>query len=331
MVAIPFALTVLFFALPGPPGDALPLWAFLLLVVAFDVSHVWATLYISYFDAEAFRRRRLLFLLPVPIAFFVSYRLYLIDPTLFWTLLSYVAIHHFVSQHWGFVALYRLRGQERGRFDRALDKWTLWVGALGPVLCWHASARSFDWFGHGEVFLFSLPPAIRPELYALMGLTALVYLGRQGMHAKAGRFNVGKNLWMLASWLSWSLGIGLADHPLVSLACINLLHGIPFLVLVWARCADDPERGGIVGWLVRPRNLWAFLGILFLFALAEEGLWDGLVWGGTYVPALELSTQTKAVCASVLVTPQIVHYVLDAFLWKLDGSNPDLEAFLKGR
>ena len=332
MIGLPFAFTVGALRVPRP--EDLPLWAFLFLVVAFDVAHVWSTLYVSYLDRGAFARRRLLFLLPVPITVFVAYRLHLHSPVLFWTLVAYVAIHHFAAQQYGFVALYKLRAGERDPIDRYLDKWTLWVGALGPVLWWHASPAEtrFDWFGHGEQFLFRLDPALRTDVLALMAAFAVIYGARQVRLALAGRFNVGKNLWMLGSWLSWSLGIGLADHPLVSLACINLFHGIPFLVLVWHRCNQNWEASPradavpsrLVAWLSRRRNVWAFYGLLLVVALAEEGLWEGLVWG-TYLPRVELGPEAISLGVALLATPQIVHYYLDAWLWKLDGSNPDLE------
>jgi len=354
MLGIPALFTLLALQLENP--REVPLWAFLFLVVAFDVAHVWATVYLSYLDTAALRRRRLLFLLPVPLTILVGFRLHLHSPILFWTLMAYVAIHHFVSQQWGFVALYKLRGQERGPLDRYLDKWTLYAGAFGPILLWHTYEHAtFDWFGHGERFLFTLPPELRVDILAGMGAFAALYLARQAWQASQGRLNVGKNLWMLAAWVSWSLGVAMVDHPLVALACINLLHGIPFLVLVWwrlrgnwgGRSSVDRAGSPLVSWVAgsEPKDAadaarqsrWVRrFGLLALFyvpllvlGLAEEGLWEGLVWGN-YLPRFrEFSHAQLSLIVAVLATPQIVHYFLDAWLWKLDGSNPDFERALK--
>jgi hypothetical protein len=338
LLAVPAVATALALLAPGPAGP-LPLWAFLLLVVAFDVAHVWSTLYVSYLDREAFARRRLLFLLPIPLALLGSYRLHAHSPVLFWSLLAYVAIHHFASQQWGFIALYKLRAQDRDPFDRYLDKWTLWVGALGPVLWWHSSTRRFDWFGHGEEFLIALDPALQVDIAAVMLAFAALWLARQAVHLRRGTLVPGKVLWMVAAWLSWSLGIGLAEHPLVSLAAINLLHGIPFLGLVWFRCNRRWEgRAGeshspLLARLSQRRALWAFYGLVLLLALLEEGLWDGALWGVhlhalTGVAPLALGDDARSLLVAALATPQIVHYYLDAWLWKLDGSNPDLHLAL---
>jgi hypothetical protein len=340
LLALPAALTLLCLALPAP-ASPLPLGWFLLLVVAFDVAHVWTTLYLSYLDRETFARRRLLFLLPVPLAVLVSYRLHVHSPALFWTLLAYVAIHHFISQQWGFIALYRLRAGERDPVDRTLDRWALWAGALGPLLWWHASpARTFDWFGHGEEFLFALDPALRPDIVAATATVGVVWVVRQAWRAARGDAPcAGKVLWMVASWLSWSVGIVWGQSPLVSLAAINLLHGVPFLGLVWFRLNRRFEapaaraRSPLLGLLAQRGMVWAFYGLVLALALLEEGLWDGTHWG-TYVRGLtglappDLGDRATSLLVAVLVTPQIVHYVLDGWLWRLDGTNPDLHAAL---
>jgi hypothetical protein len=344
MLGLPllFTLLALLGALVAPRVEDLPLWAFLFLVVAFDVAHVWATVFISYLDTAALKRRRLLFLLPIPLTVVIGYRLHLHSPALFWTLMAYVAIHHFMAQQWGFVALYKLRAGER--FDRYLDKWTVYVGALGPVLYWHTTDAAFDWFGHGERFLTRLPADLQSDILWGMGIVAAVYVARQVAHAHSSRFNLGKNLWMAAVWASWSLGIGMASHPLVSLACINLLHGIPFLVLVWWRLkrgwsqasSEERSESRFLAWLsgagAEGRNRWLLILVfyvpLLVVGLAEEGAWEGLVWGN-YLPRVEgLSAAQLSLIVAVLSTPQIVHYYLDAWLWKLDGSNPDFERAL---
>lgn len=331
LVAIPFLLAPALALVPQDPGAVTPLWAFLLLVVGFDVAHVWATLYISYLDPEVRARRKLALLLPIPLAFGITYRLHAYDPAVFWTLLAYFAIYHFAAQHYGFVALYEHRAGEGRLLDRRLDKWTTWVGALGPVVWWHAASaeRGFDWFGHGEQFLLAIDPSFKLDVYVVMALTAVVYALRQGVLAWRGRFNWGKNLWMLAIWASWSIGVTITEHPLVSLAVINLLHGIPFLALVWHRCRQDlPRKTGAVAWFTQ--RAWAFFGLIVVLALLEEGLWDGLLWGNylSLDDGPRLSTRGQSLAVAFLAVPQIVHYVLDGFLWKTDGKNPDLDRML---
>jgi hypothetical protein len=304
------------------------------------VAHVWSTLYLSYLDRETFARRRLLFLLPIPIAILISWRLHLYSPVLFWTLLAYFAIHHFAAQQLGFVALYRTLAGERDPLDRRLDWWAVWTGALGPVVWWHASPdQDFDWFGNGEEFLIRLDPSIKPDIAVFMAAIGLLWTARQVWHARNGTFNPGKVMWMAAIWLSWSIGIGLADHPIVSIAAINLLHGGPFLALVWFRCNrrwEGRAKGApspILASLSQKRMVLAFYGVVLAFGLLESTTWDWTEWGVYLQPlfgvkTLNLRPVFEALLVAVLATPQIVHYYLDRWLWKLDGSNPDLNEVL---
>ena len=343
IVAVPLVAAVVSLATLGRGlQGSMPLWGFLLAVVAFDVAHVWATLYLTYLDPDVLRRRRLLLLLTLPVSFLVAYRIHLHSSTLFWTLLAYVAIFHFIKQQYGFIALYKMRAGERSTFDFYIDKWTLWAGALGPVLLWHASpARQFDWFNADEEFIARIDPAFEPEIIALMALFAVVYLGRQIHRWRTGAtLNHGKNMWMVASWISWSVGLSLSGHPFVSAAFINLLHGVPFLALVWYRCNrrwqdQQPTPGArLLAWLSQRRHWLYFYGLVLVLALLEETLWDGLVWR-VYLPQLtsrplpQPGGAALSLWVALLSLPQIAHYYLDAWLWKLDGSNPDLVTALQ--
>jgi hypothetical protein len=340
MLALPMlaALASLVTLRAGWQG-ALPLWAFLLVVVSFDVTHVWATVYVTYLDREVWRERRLLLVLTPLVSLAVSYRVHERSPTLFWSLLAYVAIYHFVQQQWGFVALYKARAGEKGRLDYYLDRWTLWVGALGPVLLWHASPkRQFDWFHAGESFIFRLDAALSGEIVFVMALFGAAWCARQAqLVAAGGRLNLGKTLWMVCSWTSWLVGIGASVHPFVSAAFLNLFHGPQFIALVWFRARRRFERrpeatSPRLAQLFLGRRWLAFYGLLLAVAVVEELLWDGAVWQ-VYLPRLletrELSGATLSFWVALLSVPQLTHYYLDAWIWKLDGSNPDLAELVR--
>jgi hypothetical protein len=317
-----------------------PLWAYLLFFVSFDVAHVWSTLYLSYLDKEAFGRHRSFLLAIVPACFLGVFALHYVSPTAFWTILAYFAIYHFAKQQYGFIAIYKALHKERAALDYRLDKLTLWVGALGPVLLWHSAPRGqFDWFGSGEEFLFTLPTSWHPWVQAAMVLVAGAWVGRQVQRwARGAGVNRGKVLWMVASWVSWYVGVRVADHLFVSAAFLNLFHGVPYLMLVWRRCnvrwgqGQAPGPGQrLVAWISQRRRLLIFYGLLLALAVVEEALWDGVVWK-KYLPEAtgwsgpELSAWALAAWVSLLSLPQVVHYFLDGVLWKMNAKNPDLKA-----
>ena len=314
-----------------------PLWAFVLFVVAFDVSHVWATLFRTYFDAAERAHRRALYGLAPPLIFAVSWSLHSWDPSAFWTIAAYFAIYHFLSQDYGFVALSKARQGERRLADYRWDRLAVWVGSLGPVLLWHASpSRRFDWFDAGEVFLVRLGPEWRSPIVVVYGSVATLYALRQLQRWRRDRaWNPGKLQLMALIWLRWGLG-SLIEHPIASLAFINVFHGLPFIALVWC-CAEHRWRDraavdkleGFASFLTRPGRWFAFFAFLVLLGGLEELLWDGLVWR-RYLPqhGFRLSGSWQSAAVALLALPQLLHYVLDGFIWRLDGSNPGLREAL---
>lgn len=336
MVVIPFiAGTIALFLVTAFQIEE-PLWVYMLAFVAFDVAHVWATAYLTYLDKKRFSRRRALYTWPIPIGFLAAFILHVSSPTAYWTLLSYFAIFHFAKQQYGFVAIYKALHRERSRLDYWLDKTTLWVGALGPVLLWHAAPHGqFEWFGSGEDFLIRLPPAWSSALQMGMILVAVTWSVRQvWLWRTAGHWNPGKTMWMVASWASWLLGVKYSQHLLVSAAYINFIHGLPFLILVYRRLASQRgttalEGAPLVAWLSAPGRGWAFYAFVFGIGLIEEIFWDGMVWQ-TYMPTLFTFAPAPTTgwqlsfWIALLSTPQIVHYFLDGFLWKMNAHNDDL-------
>eukprot|EP01043_Picozoa_sp_COSAG02_P030658 COSAG02_NODE_1970_length_10224_cov_104.344691_4_plen_273_part_00 len=162
-------------------SDEVPLWCFLPLVVLGDIMHIWATLLRTYLDTGARDKRGRLFFLSPPALLLFGFCLHAWSEVLHASFVSYVAIYHFVSQNYGFLAIYKARVGERfNMFDYRLDYWTLMMAALGPVLIWHATpTRRFSWFGFGEEFLIRLPESYQPLLYVMYISMALGWLGRQ--------------------------------------------------------------------------------------------------------------------------------------------------------
>lgn len=313
-----------------------PLWVYMLAFVAFDVAHVWATAYLTYLDKTRYARRKALYTWPIPIGFLTAFVLHVNSPKLYWSILAYFAIFHFAKQQYGFIAIYKALQKERSKLDYVLDKSTLWIGALGPVFLWHATPHGqFEWFGSGEDFLVRLPPAWLQIVQVGMVCSAVVWCARQfWVWFRHGAWNPGKTMWMVASWASWALGVTYSEHLLVSAAYINFIHGLPFLILVHRRLACQRgttalEKAPLVAWLAAPGRAWAFYGFVFAIGLVEEVFWDGMVWQ-TYLPTIlafspvPTSGWQLSFWIALLSTPQIVHYFLDGFLWKMNHHNDDL-------
>ncbi len=321
-------------------GADLPVWGWVLLVVLIDVSHVYASLYRTYFDREEFQRRRGLYL-SVPLGVFLGgVILYTIDGLFFWRLLAYTAVIHFIRQQYGFMVLYKHRSGERDKWELHLDRWLIYMTMLYPLAYWHTHLpRKFVWFIEGDFFSAPVVEVVHGMGWIYLFLIT-TYLLKEVWFTWSGRpLNPGKHLVMITTALVWYIGIVQYNSDYSFTVTNVVIHGVPYMALVWLYCRRKWMGPAGHSWLQtisRPTWVMGFVGILCLLAFLEEGIWDLLVWGdhpmifggidGAWIDGSEL----LAIIVPLLVLPQATHYVLDAFIWKLNASNPDLKAYLLG-
>jgi len=312
----------------------MPPWMFALLIVACDVAHVWATAFRVYLDPERFRRRRGLFL-GVPLACFAGgVVLYGMGADVFWRVLAYLAVWHFIRQQWGWVAYARARAGEGGT-DRRLDQAVVYAVTLYPLVFWHAHLpRAFHWFVDGD--FVALPALAAGAGAAVHWAIVALFVARQAQHVATGRgVNLAKLQIVLVTFVAWYGGIVALDSDVAFTALNVLSHGVPYLAVVWAveRRHAASHRTPFAR-LFRPQLAAVFLALLVLVAYIEEWLWDGLVWrdhAGLFPGFGDAPLEAWALTFVVplLALPQATHYALDGWLWRR-SANPDVGAFLGG-
>lgn len=310
-------------------GGALPAWGFVLFVVAIDVAHVWSTLYRTYLDRRELERRPWLYV-GVPIGCFaLGVLLHGVSSGLFWTVLAYVALTHFVRQQVGWVAIYRARARASGaavtRLDRVIDDAAIYVGALYPVLVWHASLpRAFHWFVEGDFIAADVGRLVPPAQVLWLAVLALYLARAVQLTLRTRRIELGKHIVVLTTALTWYVGIVATNSDFTFTAANVIVHGVPYIVLLWMYAREN-AKGGDRGPLVKRLvtfGLPFFIVSLQLLAFLEEMVWDRLVWHandglfGWAAGERLLSPRTLALLVPLLSVPQATHYVLDAVLWR---------------
>ncbi|GMU60372.1 MAG: hypothetical protein AMXMBFR34_21350 [Myxococcaceae bacterium] len=306
-------------------GEGTPPWAFLVFVVGVDVAHVWSTLFRVYLDGEELKRRPALYATAPLLAFGLGVAAHAVSPDFFWRALAYVAVWHFVRQQVGWVVLYGRRARSPPWVVR-LDRLAVYAATLGPVVWWHAHLpRSFWWFHEGD-FVAGLPKSVGTAALFLHGV---VLLGWLGVMAARRELHLGKVLLVLATWVTWFGGIVLAQSDFTFTVMNVVLHGVPYLALLYRYAKGRAAEGGYGRLRVLLRaGVPAFLGLLLLLAFLEETAWDRLVWHEH--PALfgaggpELSAAALTLVVPLLSLPQVTHYLLDGFVWRTreDASLP---------
>jgi len=323
------AAIALLLVLVGPHGDA-PDWTWIAGVLLVDVAHVWSTTFVVYFDPVELRRRPALYAGTPILCFAAALALYACGEGVFWRAIAYLAVFHFIRQQYGWVMLYRARNGERDRFGRWLDGATIYAATLYPLIWWHAHLpRGFSWMKDGD-FVGGVPAwASRATGIVYAGLLA-AYVARAVADARHRPVSWGKHLIVATTAACWYVGIVVTNNDYAFTVTNVFIHGIPYMVLVYlyARAAAREAPAGI-GARLLARGVLVFLGTLWLVAYGEELLWDKAFWhdhtwlfgGGWHTGGVAL------ILAPLLATPQLTHYVLDAFLWRR-RSNPRLGTLL---
>lgn len=152
--------------------------------------------------------------------------------------------------------------------------------------------------------------------------------------------NVPKNLLLLGTAISWYVGIIIFNNDLAFSAINVVAHGIPYIALIWIYSRnqtyfDDSKYSAKILYLFQVRAVPLYLLILFLLAYLEESIWDFAVWhehpaiftflSGYYTV---FHVQTLSWLVPLLIVPQATHYILDAFIWRMNTKNTNWKQVL---
>ena len=294
-----------------------PDWAWVPAVLLVDVAHVYATGFRVYLDGDELRRRRLLYALVPAVGLLAGVVLYWRGELVFWRVLAYLAVFHFIRQQYGWVALYRARLGERDRAGRWIDTVTIYAATIYPLIYWHTHLpRRFWWFLAGD---FSALPALlcrvaEPIYWIALAAYFIKFLYQRFVKHRA---NPGKDIIVATTAVCWYVGIvGLnSDYGFTVTNVIT--HGVPYLALVYWYARSRRNDTGRV-YRVLARGPVMFLMTLWLLAYLEEMLWDRGVWhdrAWLFGTPWDIGS-LKILLVPLLALPQVVHYVLDGFVWR---------------
>merc|ERR1712206_10096 len=136
-------------------------------------------------------------------------------------------------------------------------------------------------------------------------------------------------------YVSWYIGV-LCDHEVRSLAFVNLFHGVSSMVLVYSvvqrRYASWRKRSpATMQWRDKlceamVSSPWPYLAVMVMFAVVEDVSWEVCVYQAYLpqmgVPVPILQAQWRALVTALLMQPQLSHYFLDAYIWRMTPQNP---------
>ncbi len=321
-----------------------PPWLWLLLIVGVDVSHVYSTIFRTYLDREELKKRQALYTLAPLGAWIAGVMLYSVNGLVFWRVLAYLAVFHFIRQQYGFMMIYARGERSRPKLHRYIDQAAIYLATIYPLVYWHCHHRAFSWFMKGD-FFYIHAPVLGTIAGGIFGVVLTVYFIKEIFYwKKEGTFNIPKNLLLIGTVLSWTAGIVIFNNDLAFTATNVIAHGIPYMALIWIYGRNQKEMrpgqvtpyiSAIFNKVFSLRMVPVYIIMLFALAFLEEGLWDGLIWREhgtlfgvfTALPAVR-SDYIMVWLVPLLSLPQAVHYVLDAFIWRRDLKDSEWKKIL---
>jgi hypothetical protein len=333
-------------------NQPLPIWIWIIFVLGIDVSHVWSTLFRTYFDQEEFHQHKSLLINAPIVAFLLLLFLSLYAKEIFWVLLAYFALYHFIKQQIGFLKMYikKSRYQHNKVFS---DIGICYFSMLYPVLFWHMSNDiNFNWFVPGDftwlaeqinslgfqhifhAYIKLYTPTIYFVILALWLLDEL-YDTQKNRRQLA----IGKILWISSTAINWYLGIVYFNSDVAFTITNVVAHGIPYitLIIIYTKEKKETTLKSKLSSYSSFVHIFLIIASAIAFAFAEEYTWDMLIYREhesvftTFFdyPFAPIQTQIwQATIISLLSLPQVVHYIIDGYIWK-GGKNPYLKAILQ--
>ncbi len=294
-----------------------PEWAWVTAVLLIDVAHVYATGFRVYFDRGELRRRPWLYSMAPLLSFAIGLAVYSESSDIFWRLLAYLAVFHFVRQQYGWIALYRAKGNETDAAGKWVDTVAIYLATLYPLIYWHAHLpRRFWWFVPDD--FVAAPVWLERVCFPVYCGAMATYFGRslfQGV--RHGHWNPGKDLVVLTTAVCWYVGIVSLNSDYAFTVTNVIIHGVPYMVLVYRMQKPDHDAtrsASSTAWIRVAR----FVGLIWLLAYAEELIWDKAIWGerAWLFGSSWGQLPWRGWLVPLLAVPQITHYILDGFIWR---------------
>ena len=294
-----------------------PEWTWVTAILLIDVAHVWSTSFRTYFDVEELKSRLPLYLLVPVLGYVFGVALYSEGRMVFWTVLAYIAVFHFVRQQYGWVALYRRKNGETSNITYWIDTVAIYASTVYPLIYWMTSTpRNFNWFVEGD--FFSLPTVIETIAFPIYVLALVAYFGKTVyQYVTEGRLTVGKDIVVITTAVCWYVGIVGFNSDYAFTVTNVIIHGVPYFALIFLYTQTRREKAN--GFYKALSSNWIFfLATLWMLAYFEELLWDKGVWHERewLFGANWDSEDLKMFLVPLLAVPQLTHYILDGFIWK---------------
>lgn len=292
-----------------------PFHIWLFLIVFIDVAHVYSTLYKTYFVSSEFKKRKQLYIFLPIVCFLIGLILHAFGSLVFWSVLAYVAVFHFIRQQYGFVRLYS-KNDPKTFWNKFFDSLIIYSVTIYPMITWFFSPnRQFNWFVKNEFFHFENKFVLEFSKYIYFTVIIIYFVRVLYFLVRKNIFNIPKNLIIIGTGLSWYFGIVYYNNDLIFTLLNVVSHGIPYMALIFLKEINNNDQSNRNLVLINLKKVLFFLLSLFVLAFFEEFIWEIMVWNEFFTFDFDFYNW-HFIVVPLLAVPQFTHYLLDGFIWK---------------
>jgi hypothetical protein len=282
--------------------------------VGFDGTHIFATASRTFFDKEARAHNPKLLYGSLLFFFTIGPVMVLLGAVKYLAILVGVwAYYHVIRQHYGFMVLYKVKYRDLRPLDNSLDRVFLGVMLVFPPF------HRFFVHHPEELGLHTAFSAMEPFLWAIVGATLVIYLGRQFQRWRSGDpVNVQKYLlfaaimplhWLTFAYVSWQAAV----------PTVTIVHNLQYHAIVWFHNRNRYTAGAEASHGRIPtavsRSLLVYVAVGLAFSLLYR------------IPGFALG-KVSELAFGFFCGFGLTHYYLDSRIWRV-RHDPGLRAALR--
>tara|TARA_Y100000768_G_scaffold388287_1_gene383328 strand:+ start:21397 stop:22440 length:1044 start_codon:yes stop_codon:yes gene_type:complete len=288
-------------------------WILIIIIKSLqEITHVYATFLISYADQEVFKKLKRI-LIMTPILIFLASFAFIIGgkENWFFILIAQTAIFHVIRQEYGWMKIATRLDSYHSKWLERLDLLTIYSITISPTLWLLRHSENGYWIRPGDSFL--VPDILARFAMSFSLIVIILFWIINSFHWwKYRQVNLTKILVFFNGFFGWYIALYFITDPqyfLLSSWLLTFAHGVPYFFIVFKteRLGDSSLIQGKYFRLSRSAYLYGLL-ILFFFIFYAPF--------ASIQKFYELPLFWKALLASAISCPNIVHCIIDGFLWR---------------
>lgn len=290
---------------------------FAIFEIFFDGAHIFQTATRTYLDKEEFNSNKIRYIFSFLILVMLGTLLVFTNNIWVWiSIFIYWGSYHIAKQHYGFVAIYKIKNKDNINFDKKLDKLTLYMLLFTIFVFGLYRLKKLENFKY--YLIPDIPYTVVALLIGLSLLVVLVFILRQIYVGYKHKVDIPKILLMATAVLSYFIAFKFLNDFFMIHIFITTFHAVQYNGLVWFyninKYSHKQATGNkLVAYMSQKRNFLIYFGIV---------LFIGILLGN-----LNVISNTNTILLVIALAITYTHFYIDGKIWIFD-KYPSIKRYL---